>query len=261
VLQSPEGGSGSVGKRKFRVKRSVTPPLTPVSLAPPEGIPLAMPANMLTERIPPRVRSSRFSTLAAATDKIMISKNVLIGLCLTTFAFGIVTTLAVDHIHARASEAAAAREPEPVVLQTMPIEPAATPSAAAAAAPAPSPSSLPSSPPPAPPPPSPAVQPQAAAAEVVVVQLPSIADKAEDKSADKSAERSAAHAHLPPSAPSHGVRQVAAAAVRAPPPATHKRTSAPARTDSSPNATEAAPDEDLVLPAPTKKKWVDPFDQ
>jgi hypothetical protein len=257
VLQSPEGGSFSVGKRKFRVKRSVTPPLTSVSLAPPEGVPLAMPANMLTERIPPRVRSSRFSTLAAATDKIMISKNVLIGLCLTTFAFGIVTTLAVDHIHARASEAAAAREAEPVVLQTMPIEPVATPSAAAAAAPAPSPSSQPSSPPPAPPPPSPVVQPQAAAAEAVVVQLPSIADK----SADRSTERSAAHAHLPPSAPSHGGRQLAAAAVRPAPPATHKRTSATARTDSSSTATEAAPDEDPLLPAQTKKKWVDPFDQ
>jgi hypothetical protein len=29
----------------------------------------------------------------------------------------------------------------------------------------------------------------------------------------------------------------------------------------SPSATEAAPDEDPVMPAPTKKKWVDPFDQ
>jgi hypothetical protein len=29
----------------------------------------------------------------------------------------------------------------------------------------------------------------------------------------------------------------------------------------SPSATEAAPDEDPVTPAPTKKKWVDPFDQ
>ncbi len=253
MLQSPEGGSFSVGNRKFRVKRSVTPPLTPVSPAPLEGIPLAMPANMVTERIPPRVRSSRFSTLAAATDKIVISKNVLIGLCLTTFAFGIVTTLAVDHIHARASEALAAREPEPVVLQTTPIEPVAPPSAPAAAAPAP-PAPSPASPPSSPPP-SAALQPQAAAAEAVVVQLPPIAEKSEDKSADKSA----AHAHLPPPAPSRSGRQVSGAAVRATPPATRKRVSTTARSDSSSTATEAAPDEDPARPAPTKKKWVDPF--
>ena len=71
MLQSPEGGFLSVGNRRFRIRRSVTPPLTPVSVTPLEKVPVAMPANMLTERIPPRVRSSRFSTLPAATDKIV----------------------------------------------------------------------------------------------------------------------------------------------------------------------------------------------
>ena len=270
MLQSPEGGFLSVGNRKFRVKRSVTPPLTPVAVAPLsplERLPVAMPTNQLTERLPPRARSSRFSTLAAATDKIVVSRNVLIGLCLTTFAFGIVTTLAVDHIHARASEAAVAREPEPVVLQTTPIELEARPAAATIAAPAaataaaparPSvPPSLPSSSPPSPPA-SPAaataVEPRAAA-EAVVVQLPPISEKPAD--------RSAARAHLPPPAasrpaPSLAVRQVAAAAVRTSPPPTRKAT---APSGASPSATEAAPDEDPVMPAPTKKKWVDPFDQ
>ena len=266
MLQSPEGGFLSVGSRKFRVKRSVTPPLTPVSVAPLERFPVAMPTNLLTQqRLPPRARSSRFSTLAAATDKIVVSRNVLIGLCLTTFALGIVTTLAVDHIHARASEAPGPREPEPVVLQTTPIELEARPAAATAAPPpaaaqAPGPPALPSSLP-ASPPPSPAastaVQPRAAA-EAVVVQLPPIAEKPADKSA--------ARAHLPPAAsrpaPSVVVRQVAAAAVRtSPPPATRKGTGPTAPSGASPSATEAAPDEDPVMPAPTKKKWVDPFDQ
>ncbi|HSY42087.1 MAG TPA: hypothetical protein VLA79_21275, partial [Polyangia bacterium] len=140
---------------------------------------MTMPGNMLTERIPPRVRSSRFSTLAAATDKITISRNVLFGLCLTTFAFGIVTTLAIDHMHARAGESPAPRELEPVVLQTPPIEPVAKP-APVAAVPAPAPPS--SSPSPSSSSSLP-VLPQAAAADAVVVQLTPVAEKSVDKSA------------------------------------------------------------------------------
>jgi len=256
VLQSPEGGSFSVGNRKFRVKRSVTPPLTPISATALEGVPVAMPTNLLTERIPPQDRSSRFSTLAAATDKIVISKNVLIGLCLTTFAFGMVTTLAIDHMHARASEASAPREPEPIVLQTTPIEPATRPAAAIAAPPAASaPSSLAAA--------SLDVQPQAAATEAVVVQLAPIAEKSAGNSAGKSARKSAEKgaAHLPPLPPSRSARQVASAPVRATPPAPRKRTGATVPRNSSSAGTEAAPDEDPAMPAPTRKKWVDPFDQ
>jgi len=226
VLQSPEGGSLSVGNRKFRIRRSFTPPLTSVSVTPLEKGPVAMPANMLTEPMPPRVRSSRFSTLPAATDKIVISRNVLIGLCLTTFAFGIVTTLAVDHLHARASEAPAPREPEPVVLQTTPIQPAAAP---------------------------------ASAAEAVVVQLPPVAEKAADKPAQRSAGK--VLAHLPPPAASHVARPLAAPIRATATTASHKRTSATAKGDSSPASTEAAPDDDSATPASTQKKWVDPFDQ
>lgn len=238
----------SVGNRKFRIKRSVTPPLTPISAGSPpgspfgsiEGLPVTIPANTLAERVPPRVRSSRFSTLEAATDKITISRNVLFGLCLTTFAFGIVTTLAIDHMHARASEAP--REPEPVVLQTTPIEPAAKP-AAEIAVPTPVPTSS-----------SPAL-PQPAAAEAVVVQLPPLAEKAAEKPAGKLL------AHLPPPAP-RAVRPIADAPVRAAAATSHKRTGAAAvPSDSSSSGTEAAPDEDSAMPAPTKKKWVDPFDQ
>jgi hypothetical protein len=241
VLQSSEGRFLSVGTRRFRLKRSVTPPLTPISVAPPEKVPVAMPANMLTERTPPRVRSSKFSTLPAATDKIVISRNVLLGLCLTTFAFGIVTTLTIDHLHARASEAPMLREAEPVVLQTTPIEP-----------PANAPSSAPSEPPP-----SPVVQPKAAAAEAVVVQLPPVAEKSVVRPI----------AHLPPSTVSHGARSMAAGPIRTAPPtasattAFHRRMSKTAQSDSSSASTEATPDETSAMPAPTTKKWVDPFDQ
>jgi hypothetical protein len=187
---------------------------------------VALPANMLTERMSPRVRSPRFSTLPAATDKIVISRNVLVGLCLTTFAFGIVTTLAIDHLHARASEAPAPREPEAVVLQTTPIEPVAN---------------------------------RAPAAEAVVVQLPPIAEKAADRSAQKSAGRMLAR--LPPPA-SRVARPIAAGPVRATAgTATHKRTGATVPVDSSAAATEVAPDAESAMPAPAKKKWVDPFDQ
>jgi predicted outer membrane lipoprotein len=245
VLQSPEGGFLSVGNRRFRIRRSVTPPLTPVSVRPLEGVPVTMPANMLTERIPPRARSSRFSTLPAATDKITISRNVLFGLCLATFAFGILTTLAIDHMHARASEAPAARDLEPVVLQTTPIEPAARPTPATAVA-APQPSSFPS---------SSASPPQPAAADAVVVQLPSVAEKSGEKSPGKLL------AHLPAPPPSRGARLIAAAPVRATPATPHPRTSTTLQSDSSSTGTEAAPDEGPAMPSPTKKKWVDPFDQ
>jgi hypothetical protein len=213
-----------------------------------------MPTNMLTERIPPRVRSSRFSTLAAATDKITISRNVLFGLCLTTFALGIVTTLAIDHMHARASEASAPRESEAVVLQTTPIEPVAKPAPVAAVPAPPPPASLPAS--------SPAL-PQAAAAEAVVVQLPATAEKPATRFTEKPAEKAAGRplAHLPAPAPARAARAGAAAPVRATPTAPHARTGATVPSDSSSAGTEAAPDEDPVMPAPTKKKWVDPFDQ
>ncbi len=222
MLQSPEGGFLSIGSRKFRVRRSLTPPLTPATVAPLEKAPVTMPANMLTERTRPRVRSSRFSTLPAATDKIVISRNVLLGLCLTTFACGILTTLAIDRLHARASEAPASRDPDPIVLRTTPIEPPANP---------------------------------APAAEAVVVQLPPAAEKAAERAAGK------AVARLAPVA-SRVARPSAAGPVRTPATAaSHKRTRATAPGDSSATATEAAPDAEPAMPAPTKKKWVDPFDQ
>jgi hypothetical protein len=254
VLQASEGGSFSGGKQNFKVKASGTPPpvVVPMSATRLEGTPVAMPPNLPKDRIAARVPSSRFSTLAAATDKIVVSRNVLIGLCLTTFAFGIVTTLAADRIHARASEAPSQREPEPVVLQTTPIEPdlkagpaapapaaQAAPAPAAKAAPAPAAKAAPA--PAAQAAPAPAEATLPAAADAVVVQLPPASETT----------------HRPTVRPSppRAVRQVAAAPARTSP-TTRKRTSAVV--GSAP--TKAAPG-DRPLTAPVKKKWVDPFEQ
>jgi pyruvate dehydrogenase E2 component (dihydrolipoamide acetyltransferase) len=246
VLQASEGGSVSVGKQYFKVKASGTPPpvVVPMSATRLEGTPVAMPPNLPKDRIAARVPSSRFSTLAAATDKIVVSRNVLIGLCLTTFAFGIVTTLAADRIHARASEAPSQREPEPVVLQTTPIEPdlkagPAAPAPAAQAAPAPAAKAAPA--PAAQAAPAPAEATLPAAADAVVVQLPPASETT----------------HRPTVRPSppRAVRQVAAAPARTSP-TTRKRASAVV--GSAP--TKAAPG-DRPLTAPVKKKWVDPFEQ
>ncbi|HVV50963.1 MAG TPA: hypothetical protein VHO06_14950, partial [Polyangia bacterium] len=98
------------------MKQSVTPPPAPISLTPVDGIPRAMPTSIPTERIS-RPPSKRFSTLPVATDRILISKNVLVGLCLTAFAFGTLTTLAVDRLHARATDPAEPHDPNAVVLK------------------------------------------------------------------------------------------------------------------------------------------------
>jgi hypothetical protein len=255
VLQASEGGSISVGNRKFKIRQSVTPRplLTPPPSASPEGVPVAMPTNLRTDRISRRSRISplRLSTLSPATDKMVVSKSALVGFCLTSFAGGIAMTLAVDRMHARAAEAP--REPEPIVLKTTPAE-----TAPAAAMVAPPPAVAPAPAPAAP------VAASPAAAEAVVVQLPPPPpvhdEKVKPTKAAAPVATSVAHvAHkivaaplIPPPAPAGKV----AAAAPARPVAPRKQ---PRAAESNP--TEAAPDEDPVLPTATKKKWSDPFAQ
>lgn len=226
MLQATEGGSFSVGNRKVKIKANETPPPAPlVSAARVEGIPAAMPAHVPTERIPRR-SPLRLSLLAPATDKMVVSRSALIGLCLTAFAGGVVITLAVDRVHARANEAFT-HAPDPVLLQTTPLPEPAPPAAAAPAPPATAVRTMP-------------------AADPVVVQLPREAEKPF---------RLAAPAPRP-------ARQVAVAPVHAGaarPSASQKKTAA--LPESAP--TEAAPDDkstDSALPAPVKKRWVDPFE-
>lgn len=256
MLQASEGGSFSVGNRKFKIRQSVTPRplLTPPSSASGEGVPVAMPTDLRTERIARASRPSRLSrisplrltTLSPATDKMVVSKSALVGFCLTAFAAGVVITLAVDRAHTRAAESP--REPDPVVLKTTPVETApAAPTAAArqAVAPAPAPAAT-----------------SAAAAEALVVQLPPPPEPEQVKPTKPAA---------PIAAPSSAARKVSAAAPGLPPaaPARKVGAAAPARPAAprkptraaESNPTEAAPDEDPVLPATTKKKWSDPFEQ
>jgi hypothetical protein len=245
VLQASEGGSFSVGSRKFKIKASVTPAPTPLGSATRfDGTPVAMPASIPTERIS-RVSPLRLSMLAPATDKMVVSKSALVGFCLTAFAAGVVVTLAVDRVHARAESP---HEVEPIVLQTTSIQEAARPA--------------PANPPAA----------AAAADEAVVVQLPAASDKPALPAAP--APRVAAPVRAAGAVPvrqvaavpvrqvaAAPVRQVAAAPVRASTPhptAAQKKAAAAIE----PDPTEAAPDPaaDTALPAPVKKKWVDPFE-
>jgi fused signal recognition particle receptor len=225
VLQATEGGSFSVGNRKFKIEASGTPPPL-VPAVPAEGTPVAMPAQIPTERIPRR-SPLRLSLLAPATDKMVVSRSALIGLCLTAFAGGVVITLAVDRVHASASEAFT-HAPDPVLLQPTPI-------------PEPAPRDVP-----APTPPATAAR-ALPAADPVVVQLPRDTEKPFPTA---------------PTAP-RPMRQVAAAPVHASAArssASQKKTAA--LPESAP--TEAAPDDqstDSALPTPIKKKWVDPFAQ
>ena len=273
MLQASEGGSISVGNRKFKVRaeRDAAAASTPPSSASLEGIPIAMPnAKLRTDRIS-RISPLRLSMLAPATDKMVVSKSALIGFCLTSFAAGIAMTLTVDRVHARAAEAP--REPEPIVLKTTPLEaaaPAVAPPAALAPPPAvPAPVAAPAAPAPAPAVHAPALPaaPAPAAAEAVVVQLPP------SEPEKKVAAKPAVPILAPAAHPARKIATVTAAATPLPapaPPAARKVAAAtppahavaprkPAHaTESSP--TEAAPDEDPMLPTATKKKWADPFD-
>lgn len=261
MLQASEGGSFSVGNRKFKVRASVTPrpALTPPSSASLEGVPVAMPTNLRTSRMS-RLSPLRLSTLSPATDKMVVSKSALVGFCLTAFAGGVVMTLAVDRIHARAAESP--REPEPIVLKTTPLEttPAAAEPVAVPAAAVPAPAAAVAAPAVAVPAPVAATSP--AAAEAVVVQLPpSEPEKETPKKAAAPIQAPAAHperkiaAATPAPGPAPSAARKVAAATPARVVAPRKQTHA---SESSP--TEAAPDEDPVLPTATKKKWADPFD-
>ncbi|HLK89316.1 MAG TPA: hypothetical protein VKZ18_05455 [Polyangia bacterium] len=247
MLQASEGGSFSVGKRKFKIKASVTPAPTPLSSATRfDGTPVAMPASTPTERIS-RVSPLRLSTLAPATDKMVVSKSALVGFCLTAFAAGVVITLAVDRVHARAESP---HDAEPIVLQTTSLQEPARPAPAAAPAIAPAPA--------------------AAADDAVVVQLPAASEKpALPVAPAPRAALPAAAAPVHPvaaapvrqAAPAAPVRQVVAAPVRTSAQhATAPQKKAAALPETDP--TEAAPDPaaDTALPAPVKKKWVDPFE-
>jgi hypothetical protein len=174
VFQASEGGSVSVGRRKFQSKQSeqsemrgtgATP--TPAPQIKLEAAPRAI-AGYGTERIS-RVGGgvTPLASPIVASREIVLSKTSLTGICLITFACGIVTTVMVDRARTRGNDRdMAGREPDPA--------PARIASAPEQAVPAPVA--------PAPIPPAPTLPPQAAAvaasasaaAEPVVVQMPNL---------------------------------------------------------------------------------------
>jgi hypothetical protein len=160
VLQASEGGSVSLGRSLYKVKAGGTPTPAPQVNVNPGGVPVMVPpTSVLTDRISRNVSAPSIrSSAIAKPGEVVLSKNTLIGLCLTAFACGIVTTLAIDRLgHTRASEheMATAREAEPTAAPAPAPEPVPVPAAQPAAA-----------------------TPAAAAADPVVVKLPAVVDVA-----------------------------------------------------------------------------------
>ena len=161
MLQASEGGSVSLGRSLYKVKAGGTPTPAPQVNVNPGGVPIMVPAtSVLTDRISrtassPSIRSSSI----AKPGEVVLSKNTLVGLCLTALACGIVMTLAIDRGgHTRVTEhdateheGTSARESQTTATRPVP-EAAPTPTVHAVTA--------------------------APAADPVVVKLPAVVDVA-----------------------------------------------------------------------------------
>jgi len=153
VFQASEGGSVSVGRRKFQSKTGATP--TPAPLSRLEAAPRPM-RGYGTDRIS-RIAGLTPISSAPLSREVVLSKTSLAGICLITFACGIVTTVMVDRARSRAGDQAAPRDADPGLTRTAsepaPIAPAPTPAATAPAMP---------------------TAPSAAATDPLVVQMPNL---------------------------------------------------------------------------------------
>jgi hypothetical protein len=153
VFQASEGGSVSVGRRKFQSKTGATP--TPAPLSRLEAAPRPM-RGYGTDRISRIAGMTPISSPAPLSREVVLSKTSLAGICLITFACGIVTTVMVDRARSRAGDQVAAREADPSLTRTA-TEPAPIASPPAATAPV-----------------TPTVLAPSAAADPVVVQMPNL---------------------------------------------------------------------------------------
>ena len=151
MFQASEGGSVSVGRRKFQSKTGATP--APLSRL--EAAPRPM-RGYGTDRIS-RIAGLTPISSAPLSREVVLSKTSLAGICLITFACGIVTTVMVDRARSRAGDQVATREPDPGLTRTAsepaPIAPAPAPAATAPAMP---------------------TAPSAAATDPLVVQMPNL---------------------------------------------------------------------------------------
>jgi len=247
VLQASEGGRVYLGRSALEIKLRETP--APTSFDAAEATPVPM-AFVPTERVslpapiePPSPRLQPFSAdrsgqarLDERLDErperqILLARGTLIGICLTAFACGIVTTVALDRHHFRAleHELRTHETEQAAVATTPPAEPVIE----------------------APAPPAPA--PAAAAPDPVVVQLgtPASAPVETSKPAEapKPAEPSSKAAVDAPPRTATATATARVAAARTPRPAAAPRPAAHHKP-----ATGLAPD----APAPSAD-WVDPF--
>jgi len=184
VFQASEGGPVSVGRRKFQANSGATPTPAPQNKFDLSG---GNPAH----RISSVSRMGGVTPLASplagasASREIVLSRSSLAGICLITFACGIVTTVMVDRARTRGSDrdVVLAREPEPTPARTAPE---AAPAVAAPVAP------MPVAPMPAPP----SAPSAAAAAEPVVVQMANLDEtsKSHSTALARSAAVAAVHA-------------------------------------------------------------------
>jgi hypothetical protein len=286
LLQASEGGSVSLGRRKFRSKSDATPTLKPKFEAAPNAI-----AGKRGDNIPSAGAITPDSSPATtAMPMVELSKTSLAGICLIAFACGIVTTVLVDRAVPRTGDRdAVARDPDSVPLRTTnaqsgemqetPARSASTP----VAPPAPifrAASALVAARPPAT---GAAVKP--ASEDAVVVQMPILGSPAKLKpqvtphSAHAAAVHNPAHQHSSATtAPPKGKRTVASAAkppastAAKPPVAPAEKLAAGSTTkpgaakSSVASASKPAAGKPPSRPArsagaPPKPGWIDPFSQ
>jgi hypothetical protein len=240
VFQASEGGSVSVGRRKFQSKIGATP-AAPIRY---QSIPGAVPATQLS-------RGSGMTPTSSPTLEggVTLSKTSFTGICLITFACGIVTTVAVDRVRSRTNErdvGARDSDPSAMAAATAPIAAAEIPATSkqAVAAPAGQPAAARTAVAHAAAAPAPV---EAAAADSVVVPMPNLAETAKRR-------------------PTSGLRIL--------PPMAPRATTATARARLLISAApgKGATREAAVIKGPTKKgrpsgasepatEWMDPFSQ
>ena len=108
VLQASEGGRVYLGRSALETSLREAPALGQSGLIP---VPMA---SVPTERIS-RPPAAELPTEPDVIEKgVLVAKSTLAGLCLTAFACGIITTIAIGHGHAPSSVARSRASEEPV---------------------------------------------------------------------------------------------------------------------------------------------------
>jgi len=232
VLQASEGGRVYLGRSALEIKlREMPGPFdssepTPVTIGSAPTERLALPAP--TE--PPLARLQTLS-IDRPEREVVLARSTLIGICLTAFACGIVTTVALDRHHVSAMEREMLRAHD---------------EQAAVESPAPAPAPAAEMAPPQAVAPAPVAAAPAPVAEPVVVQLgtPASVDTPPAKPVAEPAKPVA-------DAPKPATARAAAARTPRPPaparPAAHHKTAAEATPGTAPPASPAA------------GEWKDPF--